>query len=114
MPVTLDMALVVRKVGRVEYAESLEAMRKFTAERSEATPDELWILEHPPVYTLGLAADPAHAPKGETGIPVVRVERGQLLAQVTRARRSAALCTLLWESVCIMAHMVRCATVSAL
>jgi lipoyl(octanoyl) transferase len=76
MPVTLDMALVVRKVGRVEYAESLEAMRKFTAERSEETPDELWILEHPPVYTLGLAADPAHAPKGETGIPVVRVERG--------------------------------------
>ena len=44
----------------------------------------------------------------------LRVERGQLLAQVTRARRSAALCTLLWESVCIMAHMVRCATVSAL
>ena len=42
----------------------------------------------------------------------LRVERGQLLAQVTRARRSAALCTLLWESVCIMAHMVRCATVS--
>ena len=37
----------------------------------------------------------------------LRVERGQLLAQVTRARRSAALCTLLWESVCIMAHMVR-------
>lgn len=76
MPVALDMALVVRKIGRVEYAESLEAMRKFTAERSEETPDELWILEHPPVYTLGLAADPAHAPAGETGIPVVRVERG--------------------------------------
>jgi lipoyl(octanoyl) transferase len=76
MLAALDMALVVRKVGRVEYEESLAAMRKFTAERSEETPDELWLLEHPPVYTLGLAADAAHAPKRDTGIPVVRVERG--------------------------------------
>jgi lipoyl(octanoyl) transferase len=72
----LDMALVVRKVGRVEYAASLTEMRKFTAERTEETPDELWVLEHPAVYTLGLAADAVHAPKGDTGIPVVRVERG--------------------------------------
>ena len=76
MLATLDTALIVRKVGRVDYDDSLAAMRKFTAERSEETPDELWVLEHPPVYTLGLAADPVHAPKMDTGIPVVRVERG--------------------------------------
>lgn len=76
MLAALDMAMVVRKVGRVGYAESLAEMRKFTAERSEGTPDELWVLEHPPVYTLGLAADPVHAPKVDNGIPVVRVERG--------------------------------------
>lgn len=72
----LDMAMVVRKVGRVRYEESLAEMRRFTAGRSDDTPDELWVLEHPSVYTLGLAADPAHAPKEDNGIPVVRVERG--------------------------------------
>jgi lipoyl(octanoyl) transferase len=76
MLATLDTALIVRKIGRVDYAESLAAMRQFTAGRSEETPDELWVLEHPPVYTLGQGADPAHAPREDTGIPVVRVERG--------------------------------------
>jgi len=74
--VALDTALIVRKVGRVDYQDALDAMRKFTAARSEDTPDELWVLEHPPVYTLGQGADPVHAPKEGTGIPVVRVERG--------------------------------------
>ena len=41
-----------------------------------ATPDELWLLEHPPVYTLGLAADTAHGPDRDNGIPVVQAERG--------------------------------------
>ncbi|MBS0335733.1 MAG: lipoyl(octanoyl) transferase LipB [Proteobacteria bacterium] len=68
--------MIVRKVGRVDYQDALEAMRKFTAARAEDTPDELWVLEHPPVYTLGQGADPAHAPQADTGIPVVRVERG--------------------------------------
>jgi lipoyl(octanoyl) transferase len=76
MLATQDTAMIVRKVGRVRYDESLAEMRKFTADRSEETPDELWVLEHPPVYTLGLAADPVHAPKADNGIPVVRVERG--------------------------------------
>ncbi len=76
MLAVLDTALIVRKIGRVDYAESLAAMRNFTVGRSEDTPDELWVLEHPPVYTLGQGADPAHAPKEDTGIPVVRVERG--------------------------------------
>ena len=68
--------LSVKRLGRVEYAPTLEAMRSFTARRGAGTADEIWLLEHPPVYTLGQAGDPAHGP-GEAGtIPVVRVDRG--------------------------------------
>ena len=66
----------VRKLGRVDYAEALEAMRRFTARRGEATPDELWLLQHPPVYTLGQAANRSHGPRMAGPIPVLRVERG--------------------------------------
>ncbi|MFY9317613.1 MAG: lipoyl(octanoyl) transferase LipB [Burkholderiales bacterium] len=51
-------------------------MREFTRRRGEDTLDEIWLLEHPPVYTFGLAADRAHGPKVANGIPVVQVERG--------------------------------------
>ena len=51
-------------------------MRDFTVQRDADTPDELWLLEHPPVYTLGLAADAAHGPKADNGIPVIQAERG--------------------------------------
>jgi lipoyl(octanoyl) transferase len=68
--------VTVRRLGRVEYAPTLEAMRTFTARRSSDTPDEFWLLEHPPVYTLGQAADPVHGPGGATHIPVLRVDRG--------------------------------------
>ena len=67
---------LVKQLGVREYLPTVEAMRTFTAQRDAATPDELWLLEHPPVYTLGLAADPAHGPKLDRGIPVVQVERG--------------------------------------
>lgn len=72
----VDVAPVVRRLGRVDYAEALAAMRQFTAQRSEETPDELWLLEHSPVYTLGQGADAAHGPKKASGIEVLRVERG--------------------------------------
>jgi lipoyl(octanoyl) transferase len=51
-------------------------MQAFTAERAPSTPDELWIVEHPPVYTLGIAARPEHLPRADNGIPVVRTDRG--------------------------------------
>ena len=51
-------------------------MREFTAQRNSSTPDELWLLRHPPVYTRGLAADAGFGPKTDNGIPVVQVERG--------------------------------------
>lgn len=65
----------IRRLGRADYAPTLERMREFTAGRDATTPDELWLLEHPPVYTLGTHADMAHvlAP-GNT--PVVQVDRG--------------------------------------
>ena len=68
--------ILVRNLGKAEYLPTVEAMRQFTASRTAGTPDEFWLLEHPPVYTLGLAADAAHGPKAGNGIPVVKVERG--------------------------------------
>lgn len=68
--------IVVKRLGQAAYLPVLEAMREFTARRDAATPDELWLVEHPPVYTLGLAADPAHGPRLASDIPVVQVERG--------------------------------------
>ena len=75
-PVRLWPPPVVRKLGLVDYQEALNAMRRFSAGRGDSTPDELWLLEHPPVYTLGQGADPSHGPKEPGGIPVLRVERG--------------------------------------
>jgi lipoyl(octanoyl) transferase len=64
---------VVRKLGVVDYAETLERMRAFTDARTGETPDELWLLEHPPVYTLGQGA--AHRGVAN-GIPLLRSDRG--------------------------------------
>ncbi|MDH4150880.1 MAG: lipoyl(octanoyl) transferase, partial [Betaproteobacteria bacterium] len=51
-------------------------MREFTLARGDASPDELWLLEHPPVYTVGIAGKTEHWPRTDNGIPVVRVDRG--------------------------------------
>ena len=75
MSAVLERIRVV-SMGMRPYEPTLAAMREFTARRSADTPDELWLLEHPPVYTLGLAADAAHGPKAGGTIPVVQVERG--------------------------------------
>ena len=66
-------AIVVKRLGRVAYEEAWRSMREFTARRTEGTADELWLLEHPPVYTLGQGADAATV---ANGIPVVRSDRG--------------------------------------
>lgn len=76
MAAVLARAIRIKRLGNVAYLDALEAMRAFTARRDEASEDELWLLEHPPVYTLGLGADAAHGPRLDNGIPVVRVERG--------------------------------------
>jgi len=66
----------IERRGLAPYLPTVEAMREFTARRVADTPDELWLMEHPPVYTLGLGADAAHGPRADSGIPVLRVERG--------------------------------------
>ncbi len=70
-----DPALRIRRLGLVEYQPTYAAMRQFTAARLAGTPDELWLLEHPPVYTAGLACRPEHLPRGSS-IPLERIDRG--------------------------------------
>jgi len=65
--------IAVKQLGRVEYDVALKAMRAFTVQRKEATPDELWLVEHPPVYTLGQGAREVAV---SNGIPVVKSDRG--------------------------------------
>ncbi|HSW07780.1 lipoyl(octanoyl) transferase LipB [Aquabacterium sp.] len=62
-------------LGRRPYAETEQAMRDFTAARDEQTPDEIWLVEHEPVYTQGLAGKPEHV-LNPGGIPVVATNRG--------------------------------------
>ena len=67
--------LRVKQLGLVEYAPAFEAMRTFTDERDADTPDEIWLLQHPAVYTLGQAGKPEHLLR-ETDIPMIRIDRG--------------------------------------
>jgi lipoyl(octanoyl) transferase len=61
-------------LGMTDYQTTLAAMQAFTSARNENTPDELWLTEHPPVYTLGLNRKDVRLP--ENGIPLVMVDRG--------------------------------------
>jgi lipoyl(octanoyl) transferase len=70
---TLVEDIVVKKLGRVEYQPTWLAMRAFTLGRNEATQDELWLLEHPPVYTVGQGATVSQI---KNSIPVIRTDRG--------------------------------------
>jgi lipoyl(octanoyl) transferase len=67
--------LHTRFLGRQPYAETYEAMRRFTAERQPDTADELWLVEHPPVFTQGLAGKAEHV-LAPGDIPVVASNRG--------------------------------------
>lgn len=69
------MALICRTLGRCDYQPVFEAMQTFTAARDADTPDELWRVEHPPVFTLGLAGKPEHL-LAPGDIPVIRADRG--------------------------------------
>jgi len=70
---TLVEDIVVKRLGRVDYLPTWEAMRTFTRQRDESTPDELWLLEHPSVYTVGQGAS---VPAPANAIPVVKTDRG--------------------------------------
>jgi lipoyl(octanoyl) transferase len=102
--VTLVEEIVVKRLGRVDYAAALEAMRAFTARRDESTPDELWLLEHAPVYTLGQGA---RSRTVVNAIAVLRADRGGdityhgpgqvvLYALVDLARRGITVKRFVW------------------
>jgi lipoyl(octanoyl) transferase len=74
----MDLALAtrVRSLGLADYLPVVAEMRDFTQRRTSETPDEIWVLEHPPVYTLGQGADARFGPRIANGIAVVQAERG--------------------------------------
>jgi lipoyl(octanoyl) transferase len=67
--------LIIRELGLVDYLPTLAAMRQFTDSRSAVAPDELWLLQHPPVFTQGQAGKPAHV-LAPGAIPVIQADRG--------------------------------------
>lgn len=71
----MTQALQAEVRGRVEYLPTYEAMQAFTAARTKATPDELWLCEHPPVFTQGLAGRAEHV-LDPGSIPVIATNRG--------------------------------------
>ncbi len=72
---TVDSTVIVRDFGRVEYLPVWRAMQEFNARRDPAATDELWLLQHSPVYTLGLNAHHAVL-NNPTNIPIVKSDRG--------------------------------------
>ncbi|MEM5399667.1 lipoyl(octanoyl) transferase LipB [Paraburkholderia unamae] len=73
---TASSPIVVRWRGNEAYQASFDAMREFTAARDAHTPDEIWLVEHPPVFTLGQAGKPEHLLVANSGIPLVQIDRG--------------------------------------
>ncbi len=59
-----------------DYLPTWHAMQAFTTARDASTANEIWLLQHPPVYTLGLAGKPEHLLRNDTGIPLVNIDRG--------------------------------------
>lgn len=70
-----DVPVLVRSYGLVAYEDSFSRMRAFTDARTAATPDEIWLLEHPPVFTQGQAGKAEHVLAPGT-IPVMQSDRG--------------------------------------
>ena len=66
---------ILRDLGLVTYEPTWRAMQRFTDERGPETPDEIWLLEHPPVFTLGMSASRDHV-LAPGDIPVVQTDRG--------------------------------------
>jgi lipoyl(octanoyl) transferase len=70
---------LIQNLGLVPYAPTMEAMQAFTDTRTADTPDEIWVCQHPPTFTQGLAGKADHVlfnPEGPDHIPVVQTNRG--------------------------------------
>jgi len=68
--------MLIRTLGRADYQATWDAMRAFTDARTPATADELWVCEHAPVFTQGIAGREEHLLLNPSGIPVVKTDRG--------------------------------------
>ena len=88
-----DRSLIVKSLGRVDYEPTWRAMQAFTAARTADTPDEIWLCEHPPVFTLGLAGKAEHLLR-DIGIPIVKIDRG---GQITYHGPGQIVCYLLLD-----------------
>ncbi|ABR74075.1 octanoyltransferase [Actinobacillus succinogenes] len=71
----MNIPLVVRRLGVQDYNQVWRQMQDFTDQRNENTPDEIWLVQHPPVFTQGQAGKPEHL-LNPGAIPVVRSDRG--------------------------------------
>jgi len=70
---------IIKNLGLVDYAPTMQAMQAFTESRAAETPDEIWVCQHPPTFTQGLAGKSDHVlfnPEGPDHIPVVQTNRG--------------------------------------
>lgn len=85
--------IIVRELGLREYRPVWEAMREFTAARTHSTPDEIWLVQHTPVFTLGLNAKPEHL-CSPGAIPVIHTDRG---GQVTYHGPGQLVCYVLLD-----------------
>jgi lipoyl(octanoyl) transferase len=70
-----EHGIIVRWLGRVPYEPTWRAMQSLTETRTDETPDEIWLLEHPPVFTQGMNGKPEHL-LAPGDIPVVQIDRG--------------------------------------
>ena len=74
LPIKKDQ-LLIKELGFVEYEKVWQSMQDFTQARDQNTPDELWVVEHPPVFTLGRSGKTEHI-LCDSEIPVIKVDRG--------------------------------------
>lgn len=68
--------MILRRLGVLDYQQVLQRMQTFTLERDQQTEDEIWIVEHPAVYTLGLSGKSEHLLDVDPNIPVIKTDRG--------------------------------------
>ena len=84
---------IIRNLGHADYEPTWRAMQDFNARRDADTKDEIWLVEHPPVFTLGLAADPSNV-LNPGDIPVIKIDRG---GQVTYHGPGQLVCYLMLD-----------------
>ena len=71
----MSLPITIKRLGRADYEPTWRAMQAFTAARTAATADEVWLVEHPPVFTLGQAGKREHLLR-DIGVPIVAIDRG--------------------------------------